>query len=65
MCRMPSPLPGPLRGEPDRELEGVTGTWAKGLLEGVSLGLSRDTPDDTLSTADGSNARRAPVGRVA
>jgi hypothetical protein len=65
MCRMPSPLPGPLRGEPDRELLEVTGTWAKGLWKATTSEVSRGTLANTASATASINAAQAPVGRVA
>jgi hypothetical protein len=65
MCRMPSPLPGPLRGEPDRELLEGSATWVKGLLDGASSAWSGGRLANTLSTVASSKAAQAPVGRVA
>ena len=62
MCRMPSPLPGPLRDEPDRELLERNGVGAKGLLDGGSSDSNAAALADTSSAA---NAANALVGRVA
>ena len=65
MCRMPSPLPGPLRGEPDRELLEENGVRTKGLLDNGSSDSNAAALANTSSAAVGGNAAQAPVGRVA
>jgi len=61
MCRMPSPLPGPLRGQP---LD-PSGTFGSGWSEGVSSESGAFEPEDGGMAVLGKNALQPSVKKVA
>ncbi len=65
MCRMPSPLPGPLRGESGRERSHEKDALASNFSGPGSFTLSQ--PDETSSgaTPSGARAKTVAMGRVA
>ena len=65
MCRMPSPLPGPLRSEPDRELPELKSGWTKELRDHRLWESRSSTPASVATKPADESAPKEAVQRVA